>query len=33
LCPQGSDADNIRKIILSGTGRPRTVKGEANDCP
>lgn len=33
LCPQGGDADNIRKIVLSGTGRPRTVKGLASDCP
>ncbi len=32
LCPPDGAADNIRKIILSGTGRPRTVKGQAGDC-
>jgi type IV fimbrial biogenesis protein FimT len=32
LCPQSGGADNIRKIVLSGTGRPRTVNGEASDC-
>jgi type IV fimbrial biogenesis protein FimT len=33
LCPQDGAADDVRKIILSGTGRPRTVKGVASDCP
>jgi len=33
LCPQTGVADDVRKIILSGTGRPRTVKGVASDCP
>lgn len=33
LCPQSGTADDVRRIVLSGTGRPRTVKGEAADCP
>ncbi len=32
LCPQDGVAGDVRKVILSGTGRPRTVKGVARDC-
>jgi len=32
LCPRDGAAGEVRKIILSGTGRPRTAKGLANDC-
>ena len=32
LCPQDGVAGDVRKIVLSGTGRPRTVKGVASDC-
>lgn len=34
LCPTSVNRDGaVRKIILSGTGRPRTVDGTASDCP
>lgn len=33
LCPtSGNRDDAVRKIILSGTGRPRTVDGSPSDC-
>ena len=32
LCPQNGAAGDVRKVVLSGTGRPRTVKGVAADC-
>lgn len=32
LCPEDGAAGDVRKIILSGTGRPRTAKGVAADC-
>lgn len=33
LCPVGgNNGADVRKIVLSGTGRPRTVNGSAADC-
>jgi type IV fimbrial biogenesis protein FimT len=33
VCPGNGTTANIRKVILSPTGRPRTVAGVAADCP
>lgn len=32
LCPPNGAAGEVRKVVLSGTGRPRTVKGAVSDC-
>ena len=33
LCPSSATATDVRQVVLSGTGRPRTQKGTAADCP
>lgn len=33
LCPASASGTDVRQIILSGTGRPRTQKGSPSDCP
>lgn len=34
LCPGAGSRDRaVRRIVLSPTGRPRTVEGAASDCP
>lgn len=32
LCPPQGLGTDVRKIVLSGTGRPRTYNGSAGDC-
>lgn len=33
MCPVGTNKNaDVRKIVLSGTGRPRSVNGSAADC-
>jgi type IV fimbrial biogenesis protein FimT len=33
LCASDGSQHDVRTIILSGTGRPRTARGSAADCP
>ncbi len=32
LCPASASGTDVRQIVLSGTGRPRTQKGSPSDC-
>jgi type IV fimbrial biogenesis protein FimT len=33
LCPLSSSQSDIRQLVLSSTGRARSKKGVATDCP